>query len=175
VRILGYDWPHLHAALNDLPAALLLVTVLFDWAALITKRESLRSAAVWTLWAGVIGGWGAVLSGLLAEDKIDHGPAIHTLMEDHQQHALVAMGFFTVVLLYQLYRRFTLSKPERIAMRVLSILGLIGVIWTARIGGTMYFEHAAGVPTSVFAPEAQDRALHHGHGDGDAHEDHDEH
>ena len=26
----GYDWPRLHAALNDLPAALLLVAVLFD-------------------------------------------------------------------------------------------------------------------------------------------------
>ena len=29
----GYDWPRLHAALNDLPAALLLVAVLFDLAA----------------------------------------------------------------------------------------------------------------------------------------------
>ena len=28
----GYDWPRLHAALNDLPAALLLVAVLFDLA-----------------------------------------------------------------------------------------------------------------------------------------------
>ena len=30
--MLGYDWPRLHAALNDLPAALLLVAVLFDLA-----------------------------------------------------------------------------------------------------------------------------------------------
>ena len=27
--MLGYDWPRLHAALNDLPAALLLMAVLF--------------------------------------------------------------------------------------------------------------------------------------------------
>src|SRR6266487_3723447 len=54
-RMLGYDWPRFHAAVNDLPAALLFVTVLFDLGAWVTKRDSLKSAAVWTLWAGVLG------------------------------------------------------------------------------------------------------------------------
>src|SRR5205809_881336 len=62
IRMLGYDWPRFHAAVNDLPAALLFVTVLFDLGAWVTKRDSLKSAAVWTLWAGVIGGWVAVLA-----------------------------------------------------------------------------------------------------------------
>src|SRR5213596_1528359 len=53
IRMLGYDWPRFHAAVNDLPAALLFVTVLFDLGAWVTKRDSLKSAAVWTLWAGV--------------------------------------------------------------------------------------------------------------------------
>src|SRR2546430_62919 len=52
----GYDWPRFHAAVNDLPAALLFVTVLFDIGAWLTKRESLKAAALWTVWAGVIGG-----------------------------------------------------------------------------------------------------------------------
>ncbi|MDF3052578.1 MAG: hypothetical protein K0S19_683, partial [Geminicoccaceae bacterium] len=34
------DWPRLHAALNDLPIALLLGAVLFDVVALATRRES---------------------------------------------------------------------------------------------------------------------------------------
>src|SRR2546423_290956 len=55
----GYDWPRFHAAVNDLPAALLFVTVLFDIGAWLSKRESLKAAALWTLWAGVIGGGGA--------------------------------------------------------------------------------------------------------------------
>src|SRR2546429_317243 len=63
IRMLGYVWPRFHAAVNDLPAALLFVTVLFDLGAWVTKRDSLKSAAVWTLWAGVIGGWVAVLAG----------------------------------------------------------------------------------------------------------------
>jgi uncharacterized membrane protein len=164
VHILGYDWPKLHAALNDLPAAILLLTVLFDWGAWITKRESLRAAALWTLWAGVLGGWGAVISGQQAEDAIDHGPAIHSLMGNHETLALVTMWTFTVVLVYKLFRRGSLSGAEEVVLRVFSLAGLVTLIWTARIGGRMYFEHAAGVPTAVFAPEAQDRALNHEHG-----------
>ncbi len=94
----GYDWPRFHAAVNDLPSALLLVTVLFDLGAWLSKRDSLKSAALWTLWAGVIGGWIAVLAGLQAEDAIEHGEAIHELMETHETLALTTMGIFTAVL-----------------------------------------------------------------------------
>jgi uncharacterized membrane protein len=162
--MLGYDWPHLHAALNDIPAAVLLLSVLFDWGAWITNRESLRSTALWTLWAGVIGGWAAVLAGLQAEEAIDHGPAIHDLMDDHETLALVTMGVFTVVLAYKLVRRVNRSRGEELTLRALSLAGLVTLVWTARIGGQMYFEHAAGVPTAVFDPEAQNRALNHEHG-----------
>src|SRR6266576_1456617 len=71
----GYDWPRFHAAVNDLPAALLLVTVLFDLGAWLTKRESLKAAALWTLWAGVIGGWVAVLAG---EQVFAHSAGVPT-------------------------------------------------------------------------------------------------
>jgi len=98
--MLGYDWPRLHAALNDFPAALLLVTVLFDLAAWRTRRASLQAAAIWTLWAGVVGGWAAVLAGLQAEDAIEHGEAVHELMETHETLALVTMGVFSAVLIY---------------------------------------------------------------------------
>ena len=169
--MLGYDWPRLHAALNDLPAALLLVTVLFDTGAWITKRESLRAAALWTLWAGVIGGWAAVVAGLQAEDAIDHGQAIHDIMEPHQTWAIVTMSTFTVVLVYKLFRRGRLSRTEELLSRGLSFAGLVTLIYTARLGGKMFFEHAAGVPTAVLAPEIRDRTLrarghHHHEGEG---------
>src|SRR2546430_17583205 len=53
----GYDWPRFHAAVNDPPAALLPVTVLFDVAAWLTTRSSLEAAARWTPWIGVTRGW----------------------------------------------------------------------------------------------------------------------
>lgn len=176
MNILGYDWPRLHAALNDLPAALLFVTVLFDLAAWITKRESLRATALWTLWAGVVGGWAAVVAGLQAEDVIDHGPAIHEIMEVHERQAIVTMCIFTAVLAYKLLRRGRLKPAEEGALRVLSLFGFAGIIYTGSMGGKLAFEHAAGVPTTTLQAEILDRAKghHHHHGAGaDTTDDHD--
>ncbi len=172
MHIFGYDWPRLHATLNDLPAALLFATVLFDFGAWVTKRESLRAAALWTLWAGVVGGWAAVVAGLQAEEAIEHGEALHELMEDHETLALVTMGIFTVVLAYKLFRRGRLSPREELALRTLSLAGFVTVIWTARLGGKMAFEHAAGVPTAAMQAELQDRAKAHEHGDHEGEPEH---
>jgi len=103
--MLGYDAPRWHAVLNDLPVALLIVAVLFDLAAAASKRESLSWAGIWTLWTGVIGGWAAVIAGELAEDAIDHGEAIHEIMEKHENMALITMSLFTIVLIWKMARR----------------------------------------------------------------------
>ena len=168
----GYDWPRFHAAVNDLPAALLLVTVLFDLGAWLTKRESLKAAALWTLWAGVIGGWVAVLAGEQAEDAIEHGEAIHELMETHETLALVTMGIFTVVLAWKLFRRARLTPPEEAGLRLLGVAGLVTVVWTGAIGGKLVFEHSAGVPTSMMKAEIENRAAGHHHKAGEAEEHH---
>ena len=166
----GYDWPRFHAAVNDLPAALLLVTVLFDIGAWLTKRESLKAAALWTLWAGVIGGWVAVLAGEQAEDAIEHGEAIHELMETHETLALVTMGIFTVVLVWKLFRRTRLTPPEEGGLRLLSLAGLVTLVWTGVIGGKLVFEHAAGVPSRMMKAEIENRAEGHNHEEGEEHE-----
>ena len=109
----GLDAPRWHAALNHFPVALLLAAVVFDLGAAIWKRESLKWAGIWTLWAGVLGGWAAVIAGKLAEKAIEHGEAIHELMEQHERQALVTMGIFTVILVWKLYRRFALPSVEQ--------------------------------------------------------------
>jgi uncharacterized membrane protein len=165
--MLGYDAPRWHAAINDLPVALLLAAVVFDLGAAVWKRESLKWAGIWTLWAGVIGGWAAVVAGELAEESIDHGEAIHELMELHQTLALVTMGVFTLILAWKMYRRFALPPAEEVVSRVLSLVGLAGIVWTGVVGGTMVFEHAAGIPTKAMEAEIQNRAAGHEHMEGE--------
>src|SRR6266852_1270587 len=169
-RMLGYDWPRFHAAVNDLPAALLFVTVLFDLGAWVTKRDSLKSAAVWTLWAGVIGGWVAVLAGLQAEDVIEHGEAIHELMETHETVALTTMGIFTVVLAWKLFRRSKLTGAEEAGLRVLSVAGFVAIIWTGVLGSKLMFDHAAGIPNATLQAEIENREAGHHHEAGEAEE-----
>jgi len=166
----GYDWPRFHAAVNDLPTALLLVTVLFDLGAWLTKRDSLKSAALWTLWAGVIGGWVAVLAGLQAEDAIEHGEAIHELMETHETLALTTMGIFTAVLAWKLFRRSRLTGAEEVGLRVLSLAGLVTIIWTGVLGGKLMFEHAAGIPNATMQQEMENREAGHHHEAGEVEE-----
>lgn len=166
----GYDAPRLHAALNDLPAALLLVAVLFDLAAWITKRESLGWAGLWSLWAGVIGGWVAVIAGELAEDALEHGEAIHDLMERHETVALVTMGLFTAVLVWKLWRRARLGPTEELVLRAASVLGLAGIVWVGAIGGQLMFEHAAGIKSDLLKAELENRAAGHEH-EGEGHVD----
>jgi uncharacterized membrane protein len=168
IDMFGYDWPRFHAAVNDLPAALLLVTVLFDLGGWMSKRESLKAAALWTLWAGVIGGWVAVLAGLEAEDVIEHGEAIHELMETHETLALTTMGIFTVVLAWRLLRRNRLTRAEAASVHVLGVAGLVTVVWTGVLGGKLAFEHAAGVPSATLRAELENRAAGHHHGAGGA-------
>ena len=171
--MLGYDAPRWHAVLNDLPAALLVVAVLFDFASAWFKRESLRWAAIWTLWVGVIGGWAAVIAGELAEESINHGEAIHDLMERHEQMAIMTMAVFTIVLLWRMARRFVLPIPELALTRALSVAGILGLVWTGVLGGKLLFDHAAGVKTETLQTEIQNRAAGHHHEPGEEDDDHD--
>jgi len=173
--VFGYTWPSFHAAVNDLPAALLIFAVLFELGGWLLKRESLRWAAIWTLWAGVLGGWVAVLAGEQAEDVIDHGEAIHEIMEVHEKLALITMSIFTLVLVWQLWRRFNPAPLETGILRVLAIVGACFLVATGKKGGELYFQHAAGVPTETMKAEIQNRAEGHHHhpGEPDDDDDHD--
>jgi hypothetical protein len=113
--MLGYDWPRLHAALNDLPAALLLAAVLFDLAGAITKRPTLRTVGFWTMVLGAVGAAAAVLSGLQAEEHIAHGEAVHRVMETHEELGLITLGIFAVLALWRIVRenRMGSGRPVR--------------------------------------------------------------
>ncbi len=166
--MLGYDAARWHAVLNDLPAALLFVAVLFDIAAAVTKSESLMWASIWTLWAGVIGGWAAVVAGKIASNTIEHGEAIHEIMEKHENMALLTMALFTVVLAWRLFRRFQMPAQELAFTRMLSIVGLLGLVWTGVLGGRLVFQHAAGIPSKVLQAEIENREEGHEHGTMDS-------
>jgi len=168
--MLGYDWPRLHAALNDLPIALLLTAVLFDVLALATRRESFRLVSFWTLVLGALGGAAAVMSGLQAEEHISHGDAVHRVMETHETLGLVTLGVFGVLALWRLLRERRMSSGERTAGLILSLVGAGVLFATGLYGGRLVFEHAAGIPTSILEGEMRERGKDHDHAAGMADE-----
>lgn len=165
--MLGYDWPRFHALLNDLPVALLVTAVLFDLIALATRRPGFRQVGFWTMLVGAVGGVLAVLSGLQAEEHIDHGEAVHRIMETHEQLALITLGVFGVLTLWRIVRERRMAGAERAASFVLSLAGVGVLVATGLYGGRMVFEHAAGIPTPVLQAELKERTEeNHYHGDG---------
>ena len=164
----GYDWPRLHAALNDLPTALLVTAVFFDLLASITRRTIFRQVGFWTLLAGALGGGAAVLSGLQAEEHIAHGEAVHQLMGVHEELALITLGVFAVLALWRIFREKRMASVERAVVVALSVGGVGLVTATGVYGGKLVFEHAAGIPSPVLEAELHERAEGHHHHDGEA-------
>jgi uncharacterized membrane protein len=161
--MLGYDWPRLHAALNDLPTALLLTAVLFELAALMTRRQSFRQVSFWTIICGAIGGGAAVISGLQAEEHVEHGEAVHRVMESHEQLALITLGVFGILALWRVLREKRMGLLERSIVLLLSVGG-VGVLFaTANLGGRLVFEHAAAIPSKVLQAELHQRTEDHQH------------
>ncbi len=168
--MLGYDWPRLHAALNDLPVALLLVAVLFDLVAAVTKRQSFRQIGVWTMLVGAVGGAVAVLSGLQAEEQISHGEAVHRVMETHELLGFITLGVFGVLTLWRIVRESRMGARERALSLVVSLGGVGVLVATGFYGGKLVFEHAAGIPTEVLLREVQERTEdNHRHDAGEEH------
>jgi uncharacterized membrane protein len=161
--MLGYDWPRLHALLNDLPVALLVTAVFFDLVAIATKRALFRQVAFWILIVGVVGAGAAVISGLQAEEHIAHGEAVHRVMESHEKLALISLGVFALLALWRIVRENRMGAPERILLLALSVGG-VGVLFaTGFQGGRLVFEHAAGIPSRVLEAELQERTASHEH------------
>jgi uncharacterized membrane protein len=166
--MLGYDWPRLHAALNDLPTALLVTAVLFDLLAIVTGRQSFRQAAFWTLVVGVLGAAAAVLSGLQAEEHIAHGEAVHRVMETHEKLGLINLAVFAFLAIWRIVRERRMVGLERALAVIVSLVGLGGIFATAYYGGKLVFEHAAGIPSEVLTEELHERSEGHHHGAGAA-------
>jgi uncharacterized membrane protein len=166
--MLGYDWPRLHAALNDLPTALLVTAVFFDLLASFTRRVIFRQVAFWTLLVGVLGAALAVISGLQAEDHIDHGEAVHQLMGTHEDLALITLGVFALLALWRLVREKRMASVERAVVVALSVGGAGLVMATGFYGGKLVFEHAAGIPSPVLEAELHERTEGHQHHDEEA-------
>lgn len=160
----------LHAALNDLPAALLVGAVAFEILGIALKRDSLKSAGFWMLIMGAAGALAAILSGLRAEDTIEHGNATHMLMERHQSLAITTGVVFGVLALWRIIRRKAMGRVERPVYLAVAVAGVALLSYVAHLGGNLVFRYGAGVPTATLESAIQDRAAGHQHAPGEEHE-----
>lgn len=161
-----------HAALNDLPALLFVLSIALDLLGEATHRESLKAAGFWTLVVGAAGAIPALITGLIAEDTIEHGEAVHELMQRHKTMAIALTVFFGGLALWRIWRRGSLGPKERPTYLVMATVGALFTLWTAHLGGRMVFDLGAGISTETMEEALHERAEGHHHEPGEEH-DHD--
>jgi uncharacterized membrane protein len=160
----------LHAALNDLPPALLVASLAFDLTGAWTKRESLKAAGFWTLTVAAGGALLAVLSGLRAEAVIEHGSVMHRTIERHETLAIAVTALMVGLAGWRVWRRGAMSLREHRAYLVSLAVTTLGIVWTASVGGRIVFDHAGGIETRVLESAVAERTAGHEHAPGEEHE-----
>lgn len=157
MKVFGYDMARLHSALNDLPAALLLASVLFDLLGAINRRDTLKAAGFWCLVLGVLGAGAAVATGLIAEGRVEHTGAAHGIMQTHKTISVIVTVLFALLLAWRLVRRGMWSDRETPVALTAGVIGISLMVVAARLGGSLVFDHGLGVPTSRLRTIVEER------------------
>ena len=136
-----------HAAINDFPVALLLASVAFDLAAGTggQHRHSLQAAAWWCLNVGAAAAILAAISGLVAASRIDVTPSLSRPFQAHRAIAIVVALLFSGLAGWRWWRKNQLTLPEQQSYIMAAVVGALALIWAARLGGTLVFQHGIGV------------------------------
>lgn len=156
-EILGLTIPQWHAALNDFPVALLVLSVAFDLLASGPRREALHTAGYWTLVLAAATGLLAGVSGLVAEEGVEQTAAAHRLVETHE---VIGIGLVVVLIAlaaWRIWRRNGFSAPEQQSYIVAALVAALVILWTSHIGGNLVFRHAVGIPSETLRQELDTR------------------
>jgi uncharacterized membrane protein len=159
-----------HAALNDIPSVLFILAVAFELAGDATGRDSLRATGFWMLVVGAAGAVLSVISGLLAEETIEHGGGVHLVMERHETLAITLTVVFVILAAWRIWRGGALRRRERRAYLTIAAIGALGILWTAHVGGTIVYGYGGGIPTQVLEGALAERTTGHTHGPDEAQE-----
>lgn len=164
-----------HAALNDLAPALFIAAVVFEILGYVTKRESLTHAGYWALIGAAAGAVVAVWSGLGAEDVIEHGSVVHRTIERHQTLAITFTIFAIIMTAWRVWKGPILDARRFKQYLAFAAFGTIAIVWTAKVGGRIMFDHAGGIQTRILQSALTERAAGHVHEPGEEHADEAEH
>ena len=148
----------LHAALNDFPPALIVASVVFDLWGIAKKRDEFLIVSYWCLIAGGAMCILAVVSGLLAEDQVQQTSTTHQILENHETLGIALGVLFVGLAGWRIWRKNAFSPAERQSYTVISLTGALAMLWLSHLGGTMVYQHAAGVPTDLLQQEIRARA-----------------
>lgn len=137
---------NIHPLLVHFPIALLPVGLALDLLGFYLKRDSLRQAGWFCLLIGIMGAFGAAVSGIVSEGVVGHNELSHNVMSVHKNTTLISLGIFLLMFIW----RTKSSKSIGKAAWKLSVYSIIGIIASGIMfyggyqGGRLVYEFGVG-------------------------------
>ena len=150
-----WEW---HPMLVHFPIAFLLGGVLLLFWSCWRPNEVRHRAAAGMLLAGMALGWLAVAAGGLAYFTVPaHTEEGHILMYWHLGLGLVMLALFTWVSIVRWRGRTHGATRSQLAA---ALAGLILLMLTGYVGGSIVYHHGAGVDPRILSPEIREGHSH---------------
>lgn len=152
--------PPMHPALVHLPIAFIVLSVVSDIVARITRRDSLRHTGMWALFAAGISGLVTVAAGYWDLSRMQLSSDTQEYVSLHQKIgwalvvALVVLSIWRWRIRQQARR--VITKPYVVAG--LFVLGL--TMFQGWFGGEMVYSHGAGVAAAGQGAQPAEKARH---------------
>jgi uncharacterized membrane protein len=158
--------PNLHPMVVHFPIALIFVILACDIIGHVTQRQSFITAGSIVTVLAMLGALAALISGLIAEETVQHTGAAHNLLETHELLGYVYTGTLAAMAIF----RFAIGK------RLYGNLGYIAVLlsliaagvvsYGGYLGGEMVYTHGVGV--KAVQQSVGGEATPHSHDDEDS-------
>ena len=137
----------LHPKIIHFPIALLITALLFAILAIAfkKKRQLFKDLLFWNIILGTLGAITAVITGLIAQDKLVHNEAIHELLKTHETLGFIIASVFIILSVWLLIRRSKMDMKEFVLFTFWLAVVSGTLVYSADIGGKMVYELGAGV------------------------------
>jgi uncharacterized membrane protein len=142
---------YIHPMIVHFPIALILVGFLFEVVGVVAKREFYSKAAFILLLIGAAGVIAAYVTGNRAGGGLSEMGSLKQAIENHEDSALVTMVLVLVVAAVRIMMAATkrFAGSLRWIAVALYFVGVLSIIRTGHLGGTLVYRHAAGVQLQI--------------------------
>jgi uncharacterized membrane protein len=136
---------NVHPLIVHFPIAFLIGFLLLEVIGLAFRNIAIRQIASGMLYLGAVGAVAAATAGLIAEETVPHGAAVHEIMEWHERLGLTVASLAVVMAVWR-----AASGVRFSAMALALHLFLAGIIavclfFAADLGGLMVYQYGVGV------------------------------
>lgn len=135
----------IHPLTVHFPIAFLILSGVFFTIELFSRKEVHKTIAVVAMLGGVAGAGLAVITGNLAMNGLVANAVIGEMVETHELLGYIVLWVFGIFAVWGFLRRKSEVRVEKIAFVILFWIGIGVVAYTGHLGGTMVYEHGAGV------------------------------